>query len=209
MRVVLVRHGETTGQSSIRYYGATDVSLSDLGRAQMQCARVALASDRFAAVYASALSRSIESARIVTGSDAIVPLAGFNEVNFGAWEGLTADEIAARDPLLHASWRVHLARRDDFHYPGGESTMTFRARIVATLHQVLAQAPTGSLLFVVHKGVIRTMLAELLRLDDEQRPRLRVDLGSIHVVRRAGALWRAELLDEVAHLYSLDRGMCG
>ena len=32
----LVRHGETTGQSSVRLYGATDVPLSDLGREQVR-----------------------------------------------------------------------------------------------------------------------------------------------------------------------------
>ena len=38
-RIVLVRHGETTGESSIRYYGATDVPLSDLGRQQVRAAQ--------------------------------------------------------------------------------------------------------------------------------------------------------------------------
>jgi broad specificity phosphatase PhoE len=43
MRLVLVRHGETVGHSSIRYYGRTDVALSDLGRRQMRAAREWLA----------------------------------------------------------------------------------------------------------------------------------------------------------------------
>ena len=36
MRITLVRHGETTGQSSIRFFGQTDVPLSDVGREQMR-----------------------------------------------------------------------------------------------------------------------------------------------------------------------------
>ncbi|MGA2411387.1 MAG: histidine phosphatase family protein, partial [Candidatus Binataceae bacterium] len=35
-RLVLVRHGETVGNSNIRYYGRTDIGLSDLGRNQMR-----------------------------------------------------------------------------------------------------------------------------------------------------------------------------
>jgi broad specificity phosphatase PhoE len=36
--LLLVRHGETVGQSSIRLYGATDVALSDEGELQMAIA---------------------------------------------------------------------------------------------------------------------------------------------------------------------------
>ena len=31
-RLVLVRHGETVGNSSVRYYGRTDIALAELGR---------------------------------------------------------------------------------------------------------------------------------------------------------------------------------
>ena len=35
-RIVALRHGETTGQSSIRFHGSSDLPLSDEGRAQMR-----------------------------------------------------------------------------------------------------------------------------------------------------------------------------
>ena len=57
-RLTLVRHGETVGQSSIRYYGATDIELSDLGREQVRRARDRLAGQAFEVVGASSLSRS-------------------------------------------------------------------------------------------------------------------------------------------------------
>jgi broad specificity phosphatase PhoE len=37
--LLLVRHGETVGNSRIRYFGRTDLELSPLGRAQMAAAR--------------------------------------------------------------------------------------------------------------------------------------------------------------------------
>lgn len=199
MRIVLVRHGETEGQSSIRYYGATDIPLSALGREQMQRAAAALDGERFDRVYASALSRSREGAQIVSGRDPIVE-PGFNEIDFGEWEGLTESDIRARDPARHAAWSL---RPKEFHYPGGESTQTFRARAVAALDSVLASNPVGTLLFVLHKGVIRSVLSNLLQLDPSARNRLAIPLGSIHIVQRAGSAWSAAALDDVAHLGSL------
>ena len=64
-RLILVRHGETAGQSSIRYYGATDVPLSDLGRTQAREARNRIPGETFDAVWASSLSRAWESAQII------------------------------------------------------------------------------------------------------------------------------------------------
>jgi len=200
MRIVLVRHGETEGQSSIRYFGATDVRLSEFGRRQMECVAAALAGRRFDAVYSSALTRARESARIAGGCEPAV-LSGFDEIDFGEWEGLTDAEIAARDPAAHATWR---ARPTEFRYPRGESTVAFRARVAATLRWVLAREPGSTRLLVLHKGVIRTVLAELLRLDLAARGQLEVDLGSIHVVERAGEGWHAAQLNHLAHLAGLD-----
>ncbi|HVO26674.1 MAG TPA: histidine phosphatase family protein [Candidatus Margulisiibacteriota bacterium] len=201
-RLVLVRHGETEGQSSVRYHGRTDVPLSALGRAQMACAREALADERFDAVYASTLSRSVEAAAIIAGAAATVTrVTGFDEIDFGDWEGLTAEEIRGRDPERYARW---VGPRTDFAYPGGESVSAFRARVVRALHEVLAQAPPGHLLFAVHKGIIYSVLTELLQLDEMQRRTLTVPLASIHVVSRATARgnggWRAEVLDRTDHL---------
>jgi len=197
-RLTLVRHGETEGESSIRYYGRTDVPLSQLGRMQMERVRAALISQRFAVVYSSTLSRSTEAARIISdGALAVTPLAGFNEIDFGQWEGLTAEEIQVQQPALYAQWQ---AKGADFVYPGGESRTDFEARVVRTLHEVLTQARAGDLLFVLHKGVIRCIVAELLGLDEERHRGLVAALGSIHVLARERDAWYAEAVDCVQHL---------
>jgi len=201
-RLTLVRHGETEGQSSIRYHGRNDVPLSALGRVQMERARAALRAHRFDAVYASRLSRSVEAAAIIGGISpeqvaGITRVAGFNEIDFGHWEGLTADEIRSRDPQGYARW---LSSRGDFQYPGGESVAAFRQRVVRALHEVLAQAPPGHLLFAVHKGIIHSVLSELLQLDEKQRHTLTVSLASIHMIGRTNGRWHAEVLDRTDHL---------
>ena len=129
-RLILVRHGETEGQSSIRYSGATDIPLSELGREQVRRARALVASQDFEVVWASSLSRAAESARILVPGQTIRLEADFREVHFGRWEGLTREEIAARDPELFAVWQRDLA---GFDYPGGERRSDFRVRIARGL----------------------------------------------------------------------------
>src|SRR5580658_9879256 len=102
--LILVRHGETEGESSIRYHGRTDVVLSALGREQMRAAKDAIAAEhgglRFTRVFASPLSRAAEGARLIAGADApLATLDEFVEVDFGMFEGLTADEIRERYPV--------------------------------------------------------------------------------------------------------------
>ena len=197
LRLTLVRHGETDGQSSIRYHGRTDVPLSSLGRMQMHSARDALCREDFAAVYASTLSRSLEAAQIVGRTNLVTCVTGFNEIDFGEWEGLTLEEIRGRYPESYARWAENPS---GFSYPGGDSMPRFRARVTRTLLEVLARAPAGALLLVVHKGIIRSILAELLRWGESERRALAVELGSIHIVRHGHGCWHPEVLDRTDHL---------
>jgi broad specificity phosphatase PhoE len=198
MRITLVRHGETSGQSSIRYYGITDVPLSDLGREQMRRAGAALALERFDSVFSSSLSRSLEGAALVAGGARRVRVVpAFDEVNFGRWEGWTRDEIAARDPDNYRAWRD---TQDAFRYPGGESRSAFHARVTEGLGQILTEHAGQHLLMVLHRGVIASILAELLGLSTPQRLALAIDLGSIHVVAKWGTSWKIECVNCVDHL---------
>ena len=198
MRLTLVRHGETTGQSSIRYYGSTDVPLSPLGVEQMHQVGTALAAERFDLLLCSRLQRSRHGAELAARRRlAPLAVADFDEVNFGKWEGWTHEEISARDAEGYRRWQEH---PEDFVYPGGECRRAFRQRVADGLHRVLAQPSGSNLLLVVHRGVIAMILAELLGLAPEVRRRLAIDLGSIHVVERRGDRWHADALNRVDHL---------
>ncbi len=153
-RVILVRHGETAGQSSVRYYGATDVPLSDEGRAQVRAARDRIGGETFDAVWASTLCRSWESARILAPGHPIQLESDFREIDFGDWEGLTAEEIAEVDPAGHARWQ---AEGLDFTFPGGELRDALRARVGRGLDRIRATG-VESVLVAVHKGVVRALL---------------------------------------------------
>ncbi len=156
-RILLIRHGETEGQSSIRFHGATDVALSEAGRAQMRAAARALPDEAVRLVVASPLARAWEGARIIRPRGPIVLESGFREIDFGRWEGLTAEEIERLDPSLYRVWREWAP---GFEYPGGERRSDFRARVEAGLERVLERG-ARSMLIVAHKGVVRTIVDHL------------------------------------------------
>ncbi len=197
--LVLVRHGETEGQSSIRYYGRTDLRLSEVGRMQMRAAGSTLRERKFDTVFASSLVRAQEGARIVAGHDRIVCIEDFIEIDFGLFEGLTAEEIQQRHPAEFAVWQSSRFEAD-YTYPHGESRVAFNSRIDRGLKRMLelwksdAMAPSSTSLLVAHRGVIRAIIRSLTVTDPV------VELGSISILEWDGAKWQPKVLDAVAHL---------
>lgn len=156
-RILLVRHGETEGQSSIRFYGSTDVGLSAEGVEQVTRAARQVGGQPIDLVVASPLRRSWRAAWIVGGGAPVRLESDFREVDFGRWEGLTGLEIQARDPILCEDWR---SGADGFAYPEGESREELCARVARGLERLLA-ADVFSALLVLHKGVIRVIVEQL------------------------------------------------
>ena len=213
-RLVLVRHGETVGNSSIRYFGRTDVALSELGRRQMHAAREWLAARDgargFAPVFSSPLARAAEGARIIAGEDArALVIDEFVEVDFGLFEGLTVEEIAERYPEEFRRWKADRLA-PGFVYPQGESRADFAKRVTDGTALMLALwqdaraggATASAALLVAHRGVIRQIVRHLTGVLEP-----RIDLGSIHILEQETdvqdvrvARWRPVVLDLTEHL---------
>jgi len=203
-KLFLVRHGETAGQSSIRYYGCTDIPLSDTGRGQIRAARAALI-DRLRGfentrVFSSPLVRATESARIITPADfPFTTIDEFRELNFGLFEGLTEEEIAERHPADHARWiRDRLSM--DYTFPGGDNRGLFAERVARGIETALsdwsADGYEGNTLVVAHRGVIRAIVRHLTTIAPD------VPLASIQILSRSRQ-WHADSLDLIDHLAGL------
>ena len=161
-RVTVLRHGAVAGRPHV-CRGALDEPLSALGWRQLEAVTRAWrdAASRFDAVASSPLSRCRAFAEVYA-RDAGLPLRvddAFREIAFGAWEGLTVEQAAARDPALYRQFRAGGAAA-----PGGEHAEAFRARVVAGWQAWLAEATGERRLLVTHAGVMRVLLAHLLEL---------------------------------------------
>lgn len=182
-QIVLVRHGETDGGSSTRYFGSTDVELSAEGREQMRRVKTELAQSAFDLVVASPLKRSWRAAWVVGDGRPVRLEADFREIHFGRWEGLDKEEIQRRDPVLYEDWQ---GSAEGFEYPGGETREAFRERVGRGLERILAAEANG-VLAVLHKGVIREIVRLLTgeELDREQPP----VAGKLRVTRLPDGTW--------------------
>jgi len=181
-RLILVRHGQTDGDSSTRYHGSADVDLSPQGVEQMKQVRNALREPGFELVVASPLRRAWKSAWLIAEGAPVRLEDRFREIHFGRWEGLSAAEIEASDPILYRDWKDGAP---GFEYPSGEPRAQFRERVLNGLGTLLAGS-AHSALVVVHKGVIRSIVEFLTGgALDRELP----SLGGVIELTRDGEKW--------------------
>jgi broad specificity phosphatase PhoE len=147
--IVLARHGETDWNVERRVQGHTDRPLTDDGREQAVALANQLEGERLDAVYASDLSRAVETARPAAERRGlqVVTMPELREKRFGTWEGLTDDEVLERYPD---------ARRG--HWGDGETTEDVAARVVDALRRIADRHPDGRVLVVTHGGPLRAVL---------------------------------------------------
>lgn len=152
----LSRHGETEWNRDGRFQGHADPPLSEHGRAQARGLAHRLQSTRLAAVYASDLQRSRETAEIVAASHElpVISLRELREVDVGEWSGLTREEIDGRWPEAMERWRL-----GERGWQDGESYEEMAARVVASLDRLARNHDSERILYVGHGGSIRGVLA--------------------------------------------------
>jgi glucosyl-3-phosphoglycerate phosphatase len=194
-RLWLVRHGETEGQSSIRFHGRNDVRLSDVGRAQIRALRPLLQHVPFVRIVHSPLQRAAESAAILAAECGLGDRARhaderLREISFGACEGMTQAEIEVAFPGF---WDRHRQGFVD-RFPDGEPRPEFAARVAAAMHELAAADWSGDLLVVSHRGTVRHALRALLAVPAHEPDEFGVELASVSIVRSAGAGWQLEAL---------------
>lgn len=199
-RIFLVRHGATVLSAEDRFAGATNVELSEAGRAQASGLARRLAGEDIAAFYASPLDRTMETARILAAPHAaeVRPDPGLLEINHGIWEGRTRAEAETAHPEMYARWE---ADPYNFAPEGGESGLAVTARAMPVLLR-LAQDHAGQQVCVVsHKATIRLLLSAILGFDPRRyRDHLDLSPASLTILDfRGTSEGRLTLYNDVAH----------
>ena len=163
-RLFLVRHGATQLTAEDRFSGSVGVDLSDEGRAQARSLSARLADEKISAVYCSPLSRTRETAEILSKPHAVsLGLRdGLREIGHGRWEGLTRQEVETRFPDEYAAWE-----EDPFTFSprDGESGVAVLARALPVIREIVVAHAGQNVVVVSHKATLRLLLSSLLGFD--------------------------------------------
>lgn len=153
MELILTRHGRTPGNLAGRYVGRTDQPLAPEG---VLAARAAGVFPEVTRVYVTPLLRTQQTAHIRFPNAVQVVEPGLTELDFGEFEGCTADELS-----LRAHGPLFTERFCQTPCPGGESVGQLRERAGKALFDIVAkEAALGSerVTFVIHGGVIIALM---------------------------------------------------
>lgn len=196
----MVRHGATILSAEDRFAGATDVELSDEGRAQTQRLSERLAAETISAVFASPLGRTVETARILAAPHqlAVQTRDGLREISHGRWEQMTRREVERQFPEEAAEWE-----KDPYTFApeGGESGLAVTARALPVLIDLVRTHPGETVLVVSHKATIRLLLSSLLGFDPRRyRDNLDQKPAALNIVDfRDATRARLTLFNDTSH----------
>jgi probable phosphoglycerate mutase len=178
--IYLLRHGDSRRDDVKRYIGQADLPLNAEGRAQASCWQQQLAHISLERIFCSDLSRSLETARIITEgrSEPVQPLHKLREINLGAWDGLSFADVQR---LYPSEYERRGADMITYRTPGGECFADLAARVVPLFVEIV-RGLSGNLLIVGHAGVNMVIICHILGMPLENLFRIRQDYGCMNLI---------------------------
>ncbi|MFA9446955.1 MSMEG_4193 family putative phosphomutase [Egicoccus sp. AB-alg6-2] len=180
--IVLVRHA-TTAATGKRLGGWTPgVHLDAAGVGQAERTAALLAELPVAAVYASPLERTQETAKLVARPHGlrVRTRRDLGEVDYGDWTDKPLGQLRRRK-----LWPVIQHTPSRVTFPGGESIRAMQARAVEAVESLAADHADETVVAVSHADVIKALLAHFLGMPLDAFQRLVVSPASASVLHLA------------------------
>ncbi|NOQ63514.1 MAG: hypothetical protein GQ582_03265 [Methyloprofundus sp.] len=189
--ITLLRHGAVQGGAC--YRGITDDALSATGWEQLQNKTAAQADWNI--IISSPLSRCYDFALQLSEQRhcALIKAPALQEINFGDWEGKTADQI---NPDLLAQFYA-----DPVHFTAAnaEPFIDFQQRVLEAWQALLKEHQGQRLLMITHAGVIRVILADMLGMDTQHSFKLKIAYASLSKIECFSEQGAEDFLQLVEH----------
>ena len=193
-RLWLVRHGSTIWNLERRLCGTQDVPLAPLGIQQAHAVGKRLQREQIKTIYCSDLQRARQTAEIIADycqpRREIQSSALWREMSFGAWEGLTYEQIAQE---YGENGQVRFFS-DPVNYtpPDGEPLNQLALRITTAFKTLVQDLVTGfdeqqypekgDVVLVSHGGALRILLCSLFGIPFKRQWQLRLDNASLSAI---------------------------
>lgn len=162
--LIFIRHAET--DMAGRFCGQLDPPINNRGRQQVQKLLKTLEQENIELVYTSDLQRATSTAEALAAQFhcSSVPIAGLREIAFGQWEGLSWQDVEARDATYARRWSDSYPQ---LAAPGGEEFQTFQSRVLAAVEDLIHRSEKKRCAVVSHAGVMRTILCTLCKFNEK------------------------------------------
>jgi broad specificity phosphatase PhoE len=158
--VDLLRHGEVAADSWA-FRGSTDIALSQRGWRQMRTASAAM--ERVDHIATSPMQRCMRFAEELSANQQadLMTLDDMREINFGDWENLGFEQLEAEHgQLLQQFWQSPVG----ICPPQGEPFDAFVKRVLEAWQAWINSDVGHRRLLIAHGGVIRVLLAHILKM---------------------------------------------
>lgn len=205
----LVRHGQTVANVRHQLVGSTDLPLDTLGERQARLVANRFTDITIDAIATSPLQRAKTTAERIGESvdrDPVV-VPGLTEIDFGAIEGLTIQQVLEQFPELRT-------KLEDVHdleltWPGGESRRGFIERVMTTFLGLVERYENDSIVVVCHGGVIGSFLSQLEQGPHNDYVRYAVANCSVSHFIVTPEHTQIELWNDISHLDDIAEGQVG
>lgn len=157
-KMIFVRHGQSEANLARVFAGHTDTVLTERGKLQAERTAQFLAEYPIEAIYASDLTRAMQTAIPTAKSKglSIVPREELREIYAGQWENLSYDTLMSDFTKGYDTWRNDCGRA---HPEGGESVVELSERIYKEVDRI-ARENTGKCVAIFsHATPIRLLRA--------------------------------------------------
>jgi len=147
-RLYVLQTGQTTWEAEERIESAAGAPLTDRGVQTAADAAMELGKYGITALYACAGEAERQTAELIARKIGVkVRIAkDLRELDYGLWQGLTAEEIRRRHPKLYRQWTEAPASARP---PGGETLAEAQERLRSAVRGIVKRHKNGAALVVL------------------------------------------------------------
>jgi 2,3-bisphosphoglycerate-dependent phosphoglycerate mutase len=200
LRILFVRHGETTSNIEHRHMGQGDSPLTPTGIAQAEAVAKRLAKHQIEAIYSSDLGRAAMTSKSISNACGL-PVIHDRKLR-ERHAGLLQGRLDAEARIEHGDAFVDIERMGAaYSFPGGgESGLQIEKRVAAFLDEVRAKHSGETIVAVTHGLALRVLLWHILGFPYEAIFRLRIDNTSISTFSFSDDRWILESWNDTTDL---------
>jgi probable phosphoglycerate mutase len=201
-QLIIIRHGETSGNRDGVWQGHLDTPLTEAGISQAQATAERLSNGSFSLLYSSDLGRARETASIIARATghAIKTDVRLRERALGIFEGLTTPEIQARHP---EQWQLFQTAGPNYVLPGGESARQRFNLAIECLEEIAHEQRGHTIVVVTHGGVLNALFRHTHDIPLDVDRRFSIPNGAFNVFSHRGGNWMLVTWGDVTHLSNL------